>query len=410
MDNSGKQQEGAYINIKTKLDVPETPTIVYITGDGIGTDISPAMLTVVDHAVEKAYSGKRTINWEEAYAGQKAYDLVGEWLPQATLDAIQKAHVAIKGPLTTPTGGGIRSLNVALRHRLSLDVCLRPVRYFEGVPSPLKKPELVDIVVFRENSEDIYSGIEFKAGDAMALKLIEDLKTVYGVDNIRYPEQTGLGIKVISEPASKSLVRKAIQYAIDEDRSRVALVHKGNIMKYTEGAFYHWGYEVVVDEFGGQKVGNRYEITNPKTNNTIIVEDVISDACFQHVLIRPETFDVIATMNLNGDYLSDALAAQVGGIGIAPGANIGEDCALFEATHGTAPSHAGKNEANPSSLILSAEMMLRHIGWVEAADLIIKGLSKAITDKQVTYDFARYDDSIKPIATSEFAKEICKRM
>ncbi len=402
--------EGSYIGVKTQLEVPTHPTIAYIQGDGIGSDITPAMLEVINHACQKAYKGKREIIWKEVYAGQMAYDLVGEWLPQETLKEIKRAHVAIKGPLATPTGGGIRSLNVALRHQLKLNVCMRPVKYFEGVPSPIRAPEKVDAIVFRENSEDIYCGIEFKAGDGITKKLVADLTTVYDVDRIYYPEQTGIGIKLISEPASKALVRKAISYAIAEDRSRIALVHKGNIMKYTEGAFCHWGYEVVINEFGGRRMGNHYEITNPSTGKIIIVEDVIADACFQHILLRPENFDVIATMNLNGDYLSDALAAQVGGIGIAPGANIGEDCALFEATHGTAPSHAGKNEANPSSLILSAEMMLRHIGWKEAADLVLKGISKAIIDHKVTYDFARFFDGVDPISTTDFAKEICKKM
>jgi isocitrate dehydrogenase len=404
------QPENQYIGVKTQLEVPMNPTIAYIQGDGIGSDITPAMLKVVNHACQKAYGGKRSINWEEVYAGQIAFDLTGEWLPKKTLDAIQKAHVAIKGPLTTPTGGGIRSLNVALRHQLKLDVCVRPVRYFQGVPSPLKEPEKVDIVVFRENSEDIYCGVEFKAGGGVTLRLLEDLKNTYAVDKITYPNHTGVGIKLISEQASKALVRKAIQYAIEEGRKRVALVHKGNIMKYTEGAFCHWGYEVVVDEFNGKSMGSHYEIINPITQDVIIIEDIIADACFQHILLRPTNFDVIATMNLNGDYLSDALAAQVGGIGIAPGANIGEDCALFEATHGTAPSHAGKNEANPSSLILSAEMMLRHIGWVEAADLIVKGLSNCIKYQIVTYDFARFFSGVEPVSTSAFAKAICKEM
>ncbi|MDC3180945.1 NADP-dependent isocitrate dehydrogenase [Gammaproteobacteria bacterium] len=402
--------EGAYIGMKTQLEVPTHPAIAYIQGDGIGSDITPVMLEVVDHACQKAYQGKREIIWKEVYAGQMAYDLVGEWLPQETLEEIKRAHVAIKGPLTTPTGGGIRSLNVALRHQLNLNICMRPVKYFKGVPSPLKQPEKVDAIVFRENSEDIYCGVEFKAGDGITERLLSDLETRYSVDQVRYPKQTGVGIKLISEPASKALVRKAIDYAIVEGRSKVALVHKGNIMKYTEGAFCHWGYEVVVNEYNGRRVGNHYEIDHPDASEVIIVEDVIADACFQHVLLRPENFDVIATMNLNGDYLSDALAAQVGGIGIAPGANIGEDCALFEATHGTAPTHAGKNEANPSSLILSAEMMLRHIGWKEAADLILKGMSKSINKQMFTYDFARFYDGVDPISTSDFGKEICKNM
>ncbi|UTC24164.1 NADP-dependent isocitrate dehydrogenase [Candidatus Comchoanobacter bicostacola] len=408
--NERSSSNSQYINVQSSLAVPSEPVVAYITGDGIGSDITPVMIEVVNAACKKAYGEQRKIDWQEVYAGQKAFDLTGEWLPKDTLDAIQRAHIAIKGPLATPIGGGIRSLNVALRHQLKLNTCMRPVRYFDGVPSPLKKPESVDIVVFRENSEDIYSGIEFKAGDALCEKLISDLKTVYSVSNIHYPKQSGLGVKVISEPASKALVRRAIQFAIDQNRKKVALVHKGNIMKYTEGAFCHWGYEVVVDEFGGEKVGGFYEIENPHTQEIIQVEDIIADACFQHVLLRPESFDVIATMNLNGDYLSDALAAQVGGIGIAPGANIGDTCALFEATHGTAPKHAGKNKANPSSLILSAEMMLRHMGWTEAADYVLQGVENAINDKQLTYDFARFYEGVDPISTSAYGQAICKRM
>lgn len=398
------------IQWQKSIQVPDFPVIPYIEGDGIGSDITPAMMQVVNHAVKKAYGDKRAIEWQEIFAGQKAFDLYGEWLPQATIDAIEKYHVAIKGPLATPIGGGIRSLNVALRQKLGLYICQRPVQYFEGVPSPMRQPELVDITVFRENSEDIYIGIEFKAGDTQTQHLLETLKTSYGVDNIARPESTGVGIKLISEHASKRLVRQAIQYAIKHKRKYIALVHKGNIMKYTEGAFYHWGYDVVMDEFSGKKAEYGYEITNPEDGSQILVTDIIADACFQHVLLKPETFDVIATMNLNGDYLSDALAAQIGGIGIAPGANMNERDALFEATHGTAPVYAGKNLANPSSLILSAEMMLRHIGWTQAADKLLNGMRLAIKNAEVTQDFARHMDNIEGLSTSAFADAICKHM
>lgn len=398
------------IQWEENIQVPNFPIIPYIEGDGIGSDITPAMIQVVNHAVKKAYGDKRAIDWKEIFAGQKAFDLTGDWLPQATIDAIEKYHVAIKGPLATPIGGGIRSLNVALRQKLSLYICQRPVQYFAGVPSPMKNPQLVDIIVFRENSEDIYIGIEFKAGDSQTQQLLETLKTSYGVDKIARPESTGVGVKLISEHASKRLVRQAIQYAIKHNRKNVALVHKGNIMKYTEGAFYHWGYDVVMDEFDGKKVEYGYEVTNPNDGSKILVTDIIADACFQHVLLKPETFDVIATMNLNGDYLSDALAAQIGGIGIAPGANLSDRDALFEATHGTAPVYAGKNLANPSSLILSAEMMLRHIGWEEAANYLIKGIRLAIKNGKVTQDFARHMDGIEGLSTSDFADAICHHM
>ena len=398
------------IQWQENIQVPDFPVVPFIEGDGIGSDITPAMKKVVDHAVKKAYGDKKAIEWLEVYAGQKAFDLHGEWLPQATIDAIEKYHVAIKGPLATPIGGGIRSLNVALRQKLALYICQRPVQYFEGVPSPMKRPDLVDITVFRENSEDIYIGIEFKAGDSQTQRLLETLKTSYGVDNIARPESTGVGIKLISELASKRLVRQAIQHAIKHKKSNVALVHKGNIMKYTEGAFYHWGYDVVMDEFDGKKAEYGYEITNPNDGSKILVTDIIADACFQHVLLKPETFDVIATMNLNGDYLSDALAAQIGGIGIAPGANMNDRDALFEATHGTAPVYAGKNLANPSSLILSAEMMLRHIGWDDAADKLLKGIRLAIKNAEVTQDFARHMEGVEGLSTSEFADAICKHM
>ena len=405
-----QQARAQKIKWQENIQVPDFPVIPYIEGDGIGSDITPAMMQVVGHAVKKSYGEKRAIEWQEIYAGQKAFDLFGEWLPRATIEAIEKHHVAIKGPLATPIGGGIRSLNVELRQKLGLYICQRPVQYFEGVPSPMKYPEKVDITVFRENSEDIYSGIEFKAGDTQTLRLLETLKSNYEVENIPYLETTGVGIKLISEQASKRLVRQAILYAISHKRSNIALVHKGNIMKYTEGAFYHWGYDVIIDEFEGKKVEYGYEIRNPQDGSKILVTDVIADACFQHVLLKPETFDVIATMNLNGDYLSDALAAQIGGIGIAPGANLNEHDALFEATHGTAPVYAGKNLANPSSLILSAEMMLRHIGWEEAADKLLKGIRLAIKHSEVTQDFARHLDDVDGLSTSEFADAICKHM
>ena len=407
---SDHQDKSSQIVYKESIDVPDFPIIPFIEGDGIGSDITPAMRQVVDHAVKKAYGENRSIEWKEIFAGQKAFDLYGEWLPQDTINMIEKYHVAIKGPLATPVGGGIRSLNVALRQKLGLYICQRPVRYFEGVPSPMKEPEKVDITVFRENSEDIYIGIEFKAGEGETKRLLETLKTNYGVNNIARPEATGVGIKLISEYASKRLVRQAVRHAISHRCQNIALVHKGNIMKYTEGAFYHWGYDVVVDEFQGKKVDYGYEIENPEDGSTILVTDIIADACFQHVLLKPEIFDVIATMNLNGDYLSDALAAQVGGIGIAPGANMSDRDALFEATHGTAPVYAGKNLANPSSLILSAEMMLRHIGWIEAADKLINGMRLAIKNAEVTQDFARHMDDVEGLSTSDFAKAICKHI
>ncbi|MCP8352609.1 NADP-dependent isocitrate dehydrogenase [Candidatus Synchoanobacter obligatus] len=403
-------EKGQQIQWTDSISVPDFPIIPYIEGDGIGSDITPAMLKVVNHAVSKAYGDKRAIEWKEIFAGQKAFDLTGEWLPQDTIDAIEKYHVAIKGPLTTPVGGGIRSLNVALRQKLGLFICQRPVQYFEGVPSPMMHPEKVDITVFRENSEDIYIGIEFKAGDTETKRLLETLKNQYAVDNIARPENTGVGVKLISEHASKRLVRQALQYAISQEKEHVALVHKGNIMKYTEGAFCHWGYDVAVEEFAAKKVEWGYEIENPNNGQKILVTDVIADACFQQVLLKPENFDVIATMNLNGDYLSDALAAQIGGIGIAPGANLSDRDALFEATHGTAPLYAGKNLANPSSLILSAEMMLRHMGWSEAADKLIQGMRLSLKAKEVTQDFARHMEGVEGLSTSDFAQAICRHM
>lgn len=385
----------------------ETKTIPYIEGDGIGSDITKAMRYVIDNAVKHAYDDRK-IEWIEVLAGQKAFDQTGNWLPQATLDVIKEHGIGIKGPLATPTGGGIRSLNVALRHALNLYCCQRPVRYFEGVPSPMKHPEKVDMVIFRENAEDIYCGIEFEASSQEADDLIGVLKDKFSA-NIPY-ENTGVGIKIISETGSKQLVRKAIEYAIEQNKTQVAIVHKGNIMKFTEGAFMKWAYEVCEKEFDGSPLEYGYEITNPKTKEIIKVTDVIADACFQQVLLKPENFDVIATMNLNGDYLSDAIAAQVGGIGIAPGANLGEECALFEATHGTAPVYAGKNLANPSSLILSAEMMLRHMGWNEAADLVIQGMQSAISQKKVTQDFSRHMEGVEALSTQDFANAICELM
>ncbi|SKA48084.1 NADP-dependent isocitrate dehydrogenase [Enterovibrio nigricans] len=397
-----------------KLVVPNNPIIPYIEGDGIGVDVSPAMIKVVDAAVEKAYGGDRKISWMEIYTGEKSTQVYGEdqWLPTETLDFIRDYKVSIKGPLTTPVGGGIRSLNVALRQELDLYICARPVRYFEGVPSPLKQPELTDMVIYRENSEDIYAGVEFKAGTAEADKVIKFLKEEMGATKIRFDEECGIGIKPVSEQGTKRLVRAAIQYTIDNDRDSMTLVHKGNIMKFTEGAFKDWGYEVAKEEFGAELLdgGPWMTLKNPNTGKEIIIKDVIADAFLQQILLRPAEYDVIATMNLNGDYVSDALAAQVGGIGIAPGANIGDGIALFEATHGTAPKYAGQDKVNPGSLILSAEMMLRHMGWVEAADLIISSMEKAISNKTVTYDFERLMDGATLRKCSEFAQDMIEQM
>lgn len=397
-----------------KLVVPNNPIIPYIEGDGIGIDVSPAMIKVVDAAVKKAYGGARKISWMEIYTGEKSTQVYGEdqWLPAETLDFIREYKVAIKGPLTTPVGGGIRSLNVALRQELDLYICVRPVRYFAGVPSPLTHPELTDMVIYRENSEDIYAGIEFKAGTAQADKLIRFLQDEMGATKIRFPEECGIGIKPISEEGSKRLVRAAIEYTIDNDRDSLTLVHKGNIMKFTEGAFKDWGYEVAKDEFGATLLdgGPWMHFKNPKSGKDVIVKDVIADAFLQQILLRPAEYDVIATMNLNGDFISDALAAQVGGIGIAPGANIGDGIALFEATHGTAPKYAGLDKVNPGSLILSAEMMLRHMGWLEAADLILSAMEKAIKNKTVTYDFERLMDGATLRKCSEFAQDIIDQM
>ena len=402
------------VNADNSLKVPNNPIIPYIEGDGIGVDISPVMIDVVDAAVEKAYSGQRKIAWMEVYAGEKATQVYDQdtWLPEETLEAVRDYVVSIKGPLTTPVGGGIRSLNVALRQQLDLYVCLRPVRWFEGVPSPVKKPGEVDMVIFRENSEDIYAGVEWKAGSPEAQKVIKFLTEEMGVKKIRFTEDCGIGIKPVSRDGTRRLVRKALQYAVDNDRSSVTLVHKGNIMKFTEGAFKDWGYELAREEFGAELLdgGPWMQFKNPVTGKNIVVKDVIADAMLQQILLRPAEYDVIATLNLNGDYLSDALAAEVGGIGIAPGANLSDSVAMFEATHGTAPKYAGQDKVNPGSLILSAEMMLRHMGWTEAADLIIKGMNGAIAAKTVTYDFERLMDGAKLVSCSEFGEAMIARM
>ncbi|MBG6599438.1 NADP-dependent isocitrate dehydrogenase [Pseudomonas aeruginosa] len=402
------------VNADMSLSVPKNPIIPFIEGDGIGVDISPVMIKVVDAAVEKAYKGERKIAWMEVYAGEKATQVYDQdtWLPQETLDAVRDYVVSIKGPLTTPVGGGIRSLNVALRQQLDLYVCQRPVRWFEGVPSPVKKPGDVDMVIFRENSEDIYAGVEWKAGSPEAEKVIKFLTEEMGVKKIRFTENCGIGIKPVSQEGTKRLVRKALQYAVDNDRSSVTLVHKGNIMKFTEGAFKDWGYEVARDEFGAELLdgGPWMQFKNPKTGKNVVVKDVIADAMLQQILLRPAEYDVIATLNLNGDYLSDALAAEVGGIGIAPGANLSDSVAMFEATHGTAPKYAGQDKVNPGSLILSAEMMLRHMGWTEAAALIIKGTNGAIAAKTVTYDFERLMDGATLLSCSEFGDAMIAKM
>jgi isocitrate dehydrogenase len=401
-------------NADLSLNIPNHPIIPFIEGDGIGADITPVMKKVVDAAVEKAYHGKRSIVWMEIYTGEKATKVYGsdQWLPKETLDAIREYIIAIKGPLTTPVGGGIRSLNVALRQELDLYTCLRPVRYFAGTPSPLKEPEKTNMVIFRENAEDIYAGIEWQADSAEAKKVIDFLRTEMKVSKIRFPQHCGIGIKPVSKEGTSRLVTRAIQYAIDHDRSSVTLVHKGNIMKFTEGAFKDWGYEVARERFGAtlHEGGPWHVLKNPKTGKNIIIKDVIADAFLQQILLRPEDYDVIATLNLNGDYISDALAAQVGGIGIAPGANIGDTAAVFEATHGTAPKYAGQNKVNPGSLILSAEMMLRYLGWTEAADLIIHGVEGAIAAKTVTYDFERLMPGSKLLSCSEFGDAIIAKM
>ena len=394
--------------------VPNNPIIPFIEGDGIGVDITPVMIDVIDAAVAKAYGGEKKIHWMEVYAGEKATKVYGDnvWLPQETLDTLKEYSVSIKGPMTTPVGGGIRSLNVALRQELDLYQCVRPVRYFNGVPSPLKDPSKTDMVIFRENTEDIYAGIEWEAESENCKKVIDFLQNEMGVKKIRFPETSGIGIKPVSKQGTQRLVRAAIRYAIDNDKPSVTLVHKGNIMKFTEGGFRDWGYELAQKEFGAEPIdgGPWCKFKNPKTGKDIIVKDAIADAFLQQILLRPAEYSVIATLNLNGDYISDALAAQVGGIGIAPGANISDEYAIFEATHGTAPKYAGQDKVNPGSLILSAEMMLRHLGWKEAADLVIEAMEKAIGDKQVTYDFARLMDGANEVSCSAFGKAMIERM
>ncbi len=397
-----------------KINIPENPIIPYIEGDGIGVDITPPMINVVNEAVKIAYKDKKKIEWMEVYCGEKATQVYSKdtWLPDETIDALKEFVVSIKGPLTTPVGGGIRSLNVSLRQILDLYVCLRPIRYFDGVPSPVKRPQDVDMVIFRENSEDIYCGVEFEGNSKEAKSLVKTLKTRFDVSKIRFDENVGIGVKPISKSGTSRLVKKAIDYAIDNNRSSVTLVHKGNIMKYTEGAFRDWGYELAKNEYGGIEIddGPWQEIVNPNNGKKIVIKDVICDAFLQQILLRPTEYDVIATMNLNGDYISDALAAMVGGIGIAPGANISDEYAVFEATHGTAPKYAGQNKVNPGSLILSAEMMLRHMGWIEAADLIMSSMDRAIGAKKVTYDFARMMSDADLVSSSGFADEMIKRM
>ena len=400
------------VNADFTLDVPDTPIIPFIEGDGTGVDITPVMRAVLDAAVHKAYGGRRRIAWMEIYAGEKATRFYGPdtWLPDETVDAIREYVVAIKGPLTTPTSGGIRSLNVALRQQLDLYVCLRPVRYFQGVPSPLKTPEKVDMVIFRENTEDIYAGIEWEAKSEGARRVIEFLQREMGIDKIRFPETSAIGVKPVSIEGSERLIRRAIQYAIANGRRSVTLVHKGNIMKFTEGGFKKWGYELAAREFGATPIDGGPWMRLADEYGGIVIKDVIADAFLQQILLRPEDYDVIATLNLNGDYISDALAAEVGGIGIAPGANLSDSVALFEATHGTAPKYAGQDYVNPGSIILSGEMMLRHLGWTEAADLVIKGMSGAIRAKTVTYDFARLMEGATQVSCSAFGREVIRWM
>ena len=408
-------KNGSKISYKEgKIVIPKNPIIPFIEGDGIGVDITPPMINVVNEAVKLAYDGKRKIEWMEVYCGEKATKIYSKdsWLPEETIEALKEFIVSIKGPLTTPVGGGIRSLNVSLRQMLDLYVCLRPIRYFDGVPSPVKRPQDVDMVIFRENSEDIYCGVEFEKNTKEVKSLIKTLKNEFNVKKIRFDNDVGIGIKPISFEGTARLVKEAINYAIENNKSSVTLVHKGNIMKYTEGAFRDWGYELAKSDYGGIEIdeGPWQEVINPKNGKKIVIKDVICDAFLQQILLRPKDYDVIATMNLNGDYISDALAAMVGGIGIAPGANLSDKYAVFEATHGTAPKYAGKNQVNPGSLILSAEMMLRHMGWNEAADLIITSMDRTIAAKHVTYDFARMmDDAIK-VSSSGFADEMIKRM
>ena len=397
-----------------QLHIPNHPIIHYIEGDGIGIDITPVMIDVVNAAVQKAYNGEKKIDWQEVLAGEKAFNETGEWLPDATLTAMRENLVSIKGPLTTPVGGGIRSLNVALRQKLDLFACVRPVRWFQGTPSPVKEPDSVNMIIFRENSEDVYAGIEWESGSEGAAKLIQFLKEEMGVDKIRFPNTSGIGIKPISIEGTNRIVRSAINYAIQNNMPSVTLVHKGNIMKFTEGGFRDWGYALAKEEFGAVEIdgGPWCQITNPDNGHQIIIKDVIADAMLQQILTRPREYSVLATMNLNGDYISDALAAQVGGIGIAPGANINYDTgiSIFEATHGTAPKYAGQNKVNPGSLILSAEMMLRHMGWTEAADLIISGMEGAISKGTVTYDFERLMDNAQLLTCSQFGEAIISHM
>ena len=399
------------------LNVPDRPIIPFIEGDGIGSDITPVMRKVLDTAVTKAYGGKRSLAWCEVYAGEKALTVYGDgqWLPDETLDALREFIVSIKGPMTTPVGKGMRSLNVSIRQQLDLFACVRPVRYYPGTPSPLKAPELTNMTVFRENTEDIYAGIEWEAGSPEVKQVLDFLRDTMGVTKVRFPDSSGIGIKPVSREGTERLVRKALQYAVDNDRASVTLVHKGNIMKFTEGGFRDWGYALAKREFGATAIdgGPWCEFKNPNTGNTIVVKDVIADAFLQQILLRPAEYDVIATLNLNGDYISDALAAQVGGIGIAPGANMADTTAVFEATHGTAPKYAGQNKVNPGSLVLSGEMLLRYLGWTEAADLIIKGLGAAIQSRRVTYDLARLMDDSAPVeelSCSDFGDAIIAAM
>ncbi len=396
------------------LIIPDKPIIPFIEGDGIGSDITPAMIDVVNNAVLKAYDGKKKISWMEIYCGEKSVNVYGEgnWLPSETLLALETYLIGIKGPLTTPVGGGIRSLNVSLRQELDLYVCQRPIRYFEGVPSPVVSPEKTDMVIFRENSEDIYAGIEWEADSDEAKKLVSFLTKEMGVTKIRFPDNCGIGIKPVSKEGTQRLVDKAIQYAITNDKSSVTLVHKGNIMKFTEGSFKDWGYQLAAEKYKAEELdgGPWHKLKNPHTGNDIIIKDVIADAFLQQILTRPDEYSVIATLNLNGDYISDALAAEVGGIGISPGANLGDKVALFEATHGTAPKYTGLDKVNPGSLILSAEMMLRYMGWVDAADLIIKGLAETIKNKTVTYDFERLMSGASLVKCSEFGEAIVDNM
>ncbi|SEM78838.1 NADP-dependent isocitrate dehydrogenase [Nitrosomonas marina] len=400
------------VNSDLTLSVPDNPIIPFIEGDGIGVDITPVMQKVVEAAVAKAYSDRRKIAWMEIYAGEKSTRIYGQdaWLPDETLAAAKEFVVSIKGPLTTPVGGGIRSINVALRQELDLYICLRPVRYFKGVPSPLKNPEKTDMIIFRENSEDIYAGVEWEAESAEARKVINFLIQEMGVQKIRFPNTSGIGIKPVSREGTERIVRKAIQYAIDNQKKSVTLVHKGNIMKFTEGAFKNWGYALASREFGAELLDGGPWMKLPQDKGGIIIKDVIADAFLQQILLRPEEYDVVTTMNLNGDYISDALAAQVGGIGIAPGANLSDSIAIFEATHGTAPKYAGKDQVNPGSIILSAEMMLRHLGWTEAAELIIRGMESTIQDKIVTYDFARLLPGANKVSCSQFGDALIERL